>query len=64
MAEPSRALRFSLQAKVLAAVLSVLIALPALTLWLVDDRITRQMEIDARLALSIARDSFVRTPSW
>lgn len=61
MSAPRQAFRVSLQTKVMAAVLAVLLALPALTLWLVNARITRQMELDARQALAIAHESFART---
>ncbi|MBI4625280.1 MAG: response regulator [Verrucomicrobia bacterium] len=61
MSAPHRAFRVSLEAKVMAAVLTVLIALPAITLWIMNDRMSRQMEIDARLALAIAHNSFVRS---
>lgn len=56
-----RAFRLSFEVKVMAVVLAALVSLPAITLWLVDAQIRRQMEIDAQLALSVARDSFVRS---
>lgn len=61
MSAPRRAFRLSFEVKVMAVVLVALVTLPAITLWLVDAQIRRQMEIDAQLALSVARDSFVRS---
>src|ERR1051326_5140810 len=52
--------RLSLRAKVMAAVLAVLVALPLITLWLVDQRLWEQMQRDAERALSTARLSFVQ----
>src|SRR3954471_3056364 len=60
MAEPARSYRFSLQAKVMAAVVAVLVALPIITLVIVDQRLRDQMQLDANLALSTARASFVQ----
>lgn len=56
-----RSFRLSFEVKVMVVVLAALVSLPAITLWLVDAQIRRQMEIDAQLALSVARDSFVRS---
>ncbi len=61
MAEPRVGFRVRLGTKVMVAVLAVLIALPAVTLWTVNSRIRRQMEVDARFVLAMARDSFVRS---
>jgi signal transduction histidine kinase/ActR/RegA family two-component response regulator len=58
MAEPGRPIRFSLLAKVMAAVAAVLIALPAVTGWIVHRRLERQMQQDALLALRTAKASF------
>lgn len=51
-------LRLSLRIKVMAAVLSLLVLLPAATLWVVDNRISAQTRDDASLALATARDYF------
>src|SRR3954465_15468638 len=60
MAAPRRTLHVSLEAKVMLAVLLVLIALPAITLLMVNERISQQMRSDADLALRTARTSFVQ----
>jgi two-component system NtrC family sensor kinase len=52
--------RFSLETKVMAAVLAVLVILPAVTLWSVNRQMYAQMERDAELALSSARQSFLQ----
>ena len=57
---PRRSYRFSLQAKVMAVVVAVLVALPVVTLSIVDLRLRRQLELDADLALATARGSFVQ----
>ena len=57
----ARPLRFSLQAKVMAAVLTLLIVLPAITLWVVDKNITRQTLYDAGSALTTARAVFIQS---
>jgi signal transduction histidine kinase/CheY-like chemotaxis protein len=54
-------LRFSLQAKVMAAVLTLLIVLPAITLWVVDRNITQQTHEDAASALTTARAVFLQS---
>lgn len=61
MSAKAGAFRLSFEVKVMAVVLAALVAFPAVTLWLVDAQIRRQMEIDAQLALAVARDSFVRS---
>src|SRR3954469_15504197 len=61
MAEPARSYRFSLQAKVMAVVVSVLVALPVITLIIIDQRLQEQMQVDAELALSTASKSFLQT---
>ena len=43
----------------MVAVLTVLVALPAITLWIVDRHMREQVQRDADLALSTARTSFV-----
>src|SRR3954469_25803802 len=52
--------RFSLETKVMAAVLAVLIILPAVTLLSVNRQMYAQMQRDAELALSTARQSFLQ----
>ena len=49
----------SLESKVMAAVIVVLVALPAITLWVVDRQVTRQIRIDAAQSASTARESFL-----
>jgi signal transduction histidine kinase/ActR/RegA family two-component response regulator len=61
MGGPRQAFRVSFEVKVMAVVLVALVAVPVATLWIVDGQIQRQMEIDAQLALTVARDSFVRS---
>ena len=56
-----RRLRINLQAKVMAAVLTLLIVLPAITLWLVNQSITRQTRDDAGQALTTARATFIQS---
>ena len=51
--------RIRLETKVMVAVLTVLVALPAITLWIVDRHMREQVQRDADLALSTARTSFV-----
>jgi len=51
---------FSLETKVMVAVIAVLVALPALTLTIVDRQVTRQIQLDAALSASTAHDSFQR----
>jgi signal transduction histidine kinase/ActR/RegA family two-component response regulator len=60
MAEARPRLRLTLQTKVMVAVLVVLVALPAITLWIVDGQLHRQMQFDAELALSTAQQAFVQ----
>jgi two-component system, NtrC family, sensor kinase len=50
--------QFSLETKVMMAVVAVLVALPALTLWIVDTHVTRQIRIDATMSAATARESF------
>lgn len=61
MADARRPFRVSLQTKVMVAVLGVLVALPAVMLWLVDRRLHRQMELDAEIAHSTARGSLLQS---
>src|SRR5471032_609279 len=51
----------SLQAKVLIAVISFLILLPAVTLWIVNDHMQRQMEDEARETLVTADAVFLKS---
>lgn len=51
--------RFGLQARLMAAVLSLLVLLSTLSLWVVDRRMSAQTREDASLALTTARDYFV-----
>ena len=51
----SRPLRLSLQTKVMAAVLTLLVVLPAITLWVLDISVTRQTKEDAGQDLTTAR---------
>jgi two-component system NtrC family sensor kinase len=56
-----RRIRLNFQTKVLAAVLVVLLPLPALTVWIVSDRIGLQMLDEARQTLLSAEDTFVKS---
>lgn len=56
-----RKFRFGLQAKVLIAVVGFLVLLPAVTLWIVDRHITRQMEDEARRTLITAESVFLKS---
>jgi len=51
----SRPLRLSLQTKVMAAVLTLLVVLPAITLWILDVSVRRQTTDDAGQDLTTAR---------
>ena len=61
MSSTRRPIRVSLQAKVMAAVLSLLVLLPAATLWIVDRSISAQTHDDAALALTTARAFFIKS---
>ena len=61
MSTPRRPLWFSLQAKVMAAVLTLLIVLPAITLWITDKSIKRQTLESAGQALTTSRAVFVQS---
>jgi two-component system, NtrC family, sensor kinase len=56
-----RTFRFGLQAKVLVAVVGFLVLLPAVTLWIVNRHITRQMEDEALQTLIAAESVFVKS---
>jgi len=60
MAGARRVSRVSLETKVMVAVLVVLVALPAVMLWLVDRRMQQQIAVDADIALQTARGSFLQ----
>ncbi|MDO8543280.1 MAG: ATP-binding protein [Opitutaceae bacterium] len=55
---PQSRIRLRLETKVMITVVAALIALPTVTLWLVDQRLREQMQLDADLALSTAKGSF------
>ena len=61
MSASGRRFRFGLQAKVLVAVVGFLVLLPALTLWIVDRHIMRQMEDEAFRTLVTAESVFVKS---
>ena len=61
MSQPEHQLRFSFQTKVLAPVLVVLVLLSAITLWIVDQSITDQMQEEARHTLATAETVFKQT---
>ncbi|ATC62784.1 hypothetical protein CMV30_01710 [Nibricoccus aquaticus] len=54
----ARKLRVSLQAKVLIVVLAFLVLVPAITLWLVNRHVSRQVQDEARLTLETAEAVF------
>ncbi len=54
-------LRLSVQAKVLLVVLGFLVASPTLTVWIVNDRLSRQMHEEARQTLETAEAVFVKS---
>ena len=53
--------RFSVQTKVLLVVLGFLVALPTVTVWIVHDRLSRQMHEDARQTLETAEAVFIKS---
>jgi signal transduction histidine kinase/ActR/RegA family two-component response regulator len=61
MSAAPRKFRFGLQAKVLIAVVGFLVLLPAVTLWIVDRHITRQMEDEALRTLFTAESVFAKS---
>lgn len=56
--------RISFQLKVLLPVLGALILLPAITLWIVNGYISRQMRNEAQQSLSTARGVFEQLLEW
>ncbi len=60
MSEARSVQRFSLETKVMVAVLAVLVLLPTLMVWRVDRQMHAQMARDAALALSTASGSFTQ----
>ena len=58
MTQPGHKVRLSFQLKVLLPVLAALVLLPALTLWIVNGYISRQMEDEARQSLQTAEAVF------
>ena len=61
MDQPAHQLRFSFQTKVLVPVLVALVLLPALTLWIVNRYISRQMQEESRQALLTAEGVFLNS---
>ena len=61
MSGARRRFRFGLQGKVLLAVVGFLVLLPAVTLWIVDRHITRQMEDEALRTLITAESVFMKS---
>ena len=61
MDQPARQPRFSFQTKVLVPVLVVLVLLPALTLWIVNRYISRQMQDESRQTLLTAEGVFLNS---
>ncbi len=53
--------RLSVQTKVLIPVLAFLVLLPAITLWIVDDHITQQVQVDSRQTLATADTVFLKS---
>src|ERR1043166_4645724 len=58
MSNLSGKLRLSVQTKVLLVVLGFLVLVPVVTMWIVDDRLSRQMEEEARQTLETAEAVF------
>jgi signal transduction histidine kinase len=56
--EPGQKVRLSFQFKVLLPVLAALVLLPALTLWIVNGYISRQVETESRQTLGTANSVF------
>lgn len=52
--------RLSVQTKVLLVVLAFLVALPAVTVWIVNDSLTKQMQAESRQTLETAEAVFVK----
>jgi two-component system NtrC family sensor kinase len=61
MSSPGRGPRFSFQSKVLAPVLGALVLLPAVTLWIVNGYITRQVQDESRQTLDTADAVFLNS---
>ncbi len=61
MAQPEHKVRLSFQLKVLLPVLTALVLLPAITLWIVNSSISRQMEDEARKSLQTAEAVFLNS---
>ncbi len=61
MAQSEHRVRLSFQLKVLLPVLAALVLLPAITLWIVNGYISRQMEDEARQSLETAEAVFVNS---
>src|SRR5690349_19187829 len=57
-ARDTRSFRLSLQAKVLVVVLAFLVLVPAITLWLVNRHVSRQVQDESRLTLETAEGVF------
>lgn len=60
-ASASRLPRLSVQTKVLVPVLLFLVLLPAITLWIVDDHISQQVQVDSRQTLATADTVFLKS---
>jgi len=63
MTSAVRALRLSVQTKVLIPVLGILVLLPVIMVWVVDARITHQAQGEARQALATADNVFLQALS-
>src|SRR6185436_6690861 len=61
MSAAPRKFRFGLQAKVLTAVVGFLVLLPALTFWIVNRQLQRQMDDEALRTLTTAEAVFVKS---
>jgi signal transduction histidine kinase len=61
MSSPGRGPRFSFQLKVLVPVLAALVLLPAVTFWIVNGYINRQMQEESRQALATAETIFSKS---
>jgi two-component system NtrC family sensor kinase len=61
MADPAQKVRLSFQLKVLLPVLAALVLLPAITLWIVNGYLSRQMQEEARQSLQTAEAVFLNS---
>ncbi|MES1167201.1 MAG: hypothetical protein ABUL68_04290, partial [Pseudomonadota bacterium] len=61
MAQPAQKVRLSFQLKVLLPVLAALVLLPAVTLWIVNGYLSRQMQEEARQSLQTAEAVFLNS---